>query len=66
MVIRLLQVRPAPADRTWAVFFLVVGMISYHVLDVLLLNAAGYASSVWWPLTEDSLAAGMLYRSSDR
>jgi hypothetical protein len=45
---------------------LALGAASHHSLDLLLLNASGYAYPVLWPLTEYRPPAGMLYRSSDR
>lgn len=56
----------APRWRKRAFFLLVLGAMSHHTLDLLLLNASGYAYPVLWPFTEYHLPAGMLYRSSDR
>ena len=66
VVILLAVLLLAPEYRKRAFLLLVVGAASHHVLDLLLLNASGYAYPVLWPLTEYSPRAGMLYRSSDR
>lgn len=55
-----------PASRKRAFLLLAFGAVSHHALDLLLLNASGYAYPVLWPLTEYHPPAGMLYRSSDR
>ena len=66
VVILLAVLLLAPEYRKRAFLLLVVGAASHHVLDLLLLNASGYAYPVLWPITEYSPPAGMLYRSSDR
>lgn len=56
----------APGERRIAFGMVLAGATTHHALDLLLLNASGYAYPVLWPLTEYSPPAGMLYRSSDR
>lgn len=55
-----------PEYRKPAILLVPLGAASHHALDLLLLNAPGYAYPVLWPLTEYRPPAGMLYRSSDR
>lgn len=67
LVVLLIATLLVPADHRKRVFLLLaVGALSHHTLDLLLLNASGYAYLVLWPLTEYNPPAGMLYRSSDR
>lgn len=56
----------APEYRRRTFLLVALGAASHHALDLLLLNASGYAYPVLWPLTEYRPPAGMLYRSSDR
>lgn len=65
-VIAIIALLVTPAYRTRAFLLLALGATSHHALDLLLLNASGYAYPVLWPLTEYHPPAGMLYRSSDQ
>lgn len=56
----------APGRRRLVFGLVLAGAATHHGLDLLLLNASGYAYPVLWPLSEYSPPAGMLYRSSDR
>lgn len=56
----------APSHRAGAFGLVLLGAATHHGLDLLLLNASGYAYPVLWPLTGYSPPAGMLYLSSDR
>lgn len=56
----------APGQRRPVFGLVLAGAATHHGLDLLLLNASGYAYPVLWPLSEYAPPAGMLYRSSDR
>ncbi|WP_049889102.1 metal-dependent hydrolase [Natronolimnohabitans innermongolicus] len=66
LVIGLIALVVAPANRLLAVALLAVGALSHHVLDVLLVTPTGEAYAVFWPLLEYRPPAGDLYLSSDR
>ncbi len=66
MVLAILALLVTDEWRRRAFVLLVLGAISHHALDLLLLNASGYSYAVLWPVTEYQPPAGMLYRSSDR
>ncbi|NHN46615.1 hypothetical protein G9464_03265 [Halostella sp. JP-L12] len=52
--------------RRVALALLAAGAATHLALDLLLLNASGYAYPVLWPLTQYHPPAGGLYLSSDR
>ena len=56
----------APQWRRRAFALLLVGALSHHVLDLLLLSVTGHTYPVFWPLTDYHPPAGMLYRSTDQ
>ena len=55
-----------PAHRKQAFALFAVGILSHHLLDILLLTPTGEAYAVFWPFLEYRLPAGDLYLSSDR
>lgn len=56
-----------PATHRRRVFaLLVLGMLSHHALDVILLTPSGYTYGVLWPLTSVHPPASNHYLSSDR
>ncbi|WP_076609733.1 metal-dependent hydrolase [Natronorubrum thiooxidans] len=56
----------APGCRRLVIALLVIGALSHHALDLLLMTPTGEAYGVFWPITEYRLPAGGLYLSSDR
>ena len=56
----------APEYRRRAIALFVVGALSHHVLDLLLISTTGYSYAVFWPVTEVRFPRGDLYLSSDR
>lgn len=45
---------------------LMLGALSHHALDVLIVHPSGYVYDVFWPLYSTWIPAGSLYHSSDR
>jgi membrane-bound metal-dependent hydrolase YbcI (DUF457 family) len=66
VVLALATLLLAPEYRKRAFLLLVLGAASHHVLDLLLVDASGYAYPLFWPLSEYRPPRGMLYLSSDR
>lgn len=66
VVIAVAALLVSPEYRKRAFLLMALGAASHHALDLLLLNASGYAYPVLWPLTEYHPPAGMLYSSYDR
>lgn len=56
----------APAERRRVFALLVLGALSHHALDLLLLNPSSYSYAVAWPLTAYHPPSPDLYLSSDR
>ncbi|ELY37822.1 metal-dependent hydrolase [Natronorubrum tibetense] len=55
-----------PAHRKQAFALFAVGVLSHHILDILLLTPTGEAYTVFWPFLQYRPPAGDLYLSSDR
>ena len=66
VVVLLASLLLAPEYRKRAVALFVVGAVSHHAIDVLLLNVTGYSYALFWPVTAYNPPAGNLYLSSDR
>ncbi len=56
---------PAKYRRAVAAM-LVLGALSHHALDLLLINPSGYSYSVFWPLTQYQPPTPNIYLSTDR
>lgn len=56
-----------PVERRRRVFALfLLGALSHHFLDALLVNPSGYSYAIFWPLTQHHPPTPNLYLSSDR
>lgn len=66
LVIGLLVLLVTPEQRKWAVVLLATGVVSHHVLDVLLITPTGQSYAIFWPILEYRLPSGDLYQSTDR
>lgn len=55
-----------PRERLRAFLLLTLGMLSHHVLDLLLVSVSGYSYSVFWPLSAYHPPTPGIYLSSDR
>ncbi|MFC7231869.1 metal-dependent hydrolase [Saliphagus sp. GCM10025308] len=66
LVTGLLVLLVTPEQRKWAVALVAVGVVSHHVLDLLLITPAGQSYAVFWPILEYRVPSGDLYQSTDR
>ncbi|ELY26013.1 hypothetical protein C500_16467 [Natrialba magadii ATCC 43099] len=56
----------APKLRRRALALIVVGVVSHHILDIVLVTATGYSYAVFWPISDYRFPAADLFLSSDR
>nr|WP_086009510.1 metal-dependent hydrolase [Natrialba chahannaoensis] len=56
----------SPNLRRRAFALIVVGVVSHHILDIVLVTTTGYSYAVFWPLSEFRFPAADLFLSSDR
>ncbi|OIB56533.1 metal-dependent hydrolase [Natrialba sp. SSL1] len=56
----------APELRRQALALIVVGVVSHHILDIVLVTATGYSYAVFWPISDYRFPAADLFLSSDR
>lgn len=66
LVVLLGTLLAGPASRRRVFALLVLGAVSHHALDLLLLNPSGYSYHVLWPLTTYHPPAPDGYLSTDR
>ncbi|MFC7213850.1 metal-dependent hydrolase [Saliphagus sp. GCM10025334] len=55
-----------PEQRKRVLALVAVGVVSHHVLDLLLITPTGQSYAVFWPILEYRVPSGDLYRSTDR
>ncbi|WP_312911155.1 metal-dependent hydrolase [Natronosalvus caseinilyticus] len=66
LVTGLLVLLVAPDHRKRVLALVAVGVVSHHLLDILLITPTGQSYAVFWPILEYRIPSGDLYQSTDR